>query len=443
MLSKLNVEQIARETKFYKANPRKVSITNLMLSFFSMALIGKNEYSKWAEYIGTLIEDTVSKVALWKRMNKEQVQCLQAILEETFKIKVYQKYLSSKNDRVLFSPFGEVYLQDSTIISLPDELSELYKGSVSKGKQKSSIRIQAIYGLLSGTFKEFNLGSFTENDQGASGGIINILKPGDLIIRDLGYFVLKVFKQIDLIKAFFLSRYRYGVNIYDAKTGKQISLSEILKQDIVDIEVLIGASERLKCRLVAVKLPVHIAAERRRKAKNNRDKRLNHNKEYMESLSWSIFVTNIDKQVWSPEKIIKAYRIRWHIEIIFKGWKSHFNIVALVPEPPKTNRSSEKYLELYKHRIDSVIYMMLIFIIMFQVHIYTNLVFKIFLKHKKLISLLKLCSYIAAHKERIFACEAIDELEKEIAYYTTFEKRRKRNNHLEMCMDVFDYQSIN
>ena len=302
MLSKLNVEQIARETKFYKANPRKVSITNLMLSFFSMALIGKNEYSKWAEYIGTLIEDTVSKVALWKRMNKEQVQCLQAILEETFKIKVYQKYLSSKNDMVLFSPFGEVYLQDSTIISLPDELSDLYKGSVSKGKQKSSIRIQAIYGLLSGTFKEFNLGSFTENDQVASGGIVNILKPGDLIIRDLGYFVLKVFKQIDLIKAFFLSRYRYGVNIYDANLYNNVS---------------------------------------------------------------------------------GAY--------------------------------------LYK----SCFY------------------FKIFLKHKKLISLLKLCSYIAAHKERIFACETIDDLEKEIAYYTTFEKRRKRNNHLEMYMNVFDYQGIN
>jgi hypothetical protein len=37
----------------------------------------------------------------------------------------------------------------------------------------------------------------------------------------------------------------------------------------------------------------------------------------------------------------------------------------------------------------------------------------------------------------------IDELENEVAYYTTFEKRRKRNNHLEMFMDVFDYQIIN
>ena len=108
-----------------------------------------------------------------------------------------------------------------------------------------------------------------------------------------------------------------------------------------------------------------------------------------------------------------------------------------------TFRNSEKYLELYKQRTDSVIYMKLIFIIMFKVHIYTNLVFKIFHKHKKLISMLYLCSYIAAHKERIFACETIGTLEKEIVYYATIEKRRKRNNHLEMFMDVFDYQIIN
>jgi len=96
VLSKLNVEQKARETKFYKASPRKVSITNLMLSFFSMALTGKNGYSKWAEHLAILIGDTVSKVAIWKRMNKEQVDCLHTILEEVFKNKVYQHYLSSK-----------------------------------------------------------------------------------------------------------------------------------------------------------------------------------------------------------------------------------------------------------------------------------------------------------------------------------------------------------
>lgn len=407
-----------------------------------MALSGKNFYSKWAEYLGLLIDDTVSKVALWKRMNKSQVLCLKLILEETFRIKVSHQFLTNKNNTILFSPFGKVYIQDSTIISLPDELCELYKGSVSKGKQKSSIRIQAIFDLLSGCFREFSLGSFTENDQSAASDIVHLLQPGDLVIRDLGYFVLNAFKKIAAANAYFLSRFRYGINIYDVNTGKRIQLLEMLNRGILDTRVLIGADVKFECRIVAIKLPEHIVAERRRKAKKDRDKRLNHSEEFMDLLSWSIFITNIDKKLWAADMIMKAYRLRWHIEIIFKGWKSHFNIASLVPEGPKSNRNSKKYLSLYKNRIDSVIYMILLFIIMFQINIYVLFVEKIFQKYQKLISIVKLCSYIADHKERLFACTQIDELEKGIVYYATYEKRLKRKNHLEMYIDLFDYQII-
>ncbi len=439
-LSDLDIETIAWDTEFYKISPRKISITNLLLGFFRMALTGTNGYHIWAGYLRELTGVTVSRVALWKRMGKEQRDCLQSILEQTFRVKLRVHLLAGKNSQALFSPFGEIYLQDSTIISLPDQLKQYYKGSVSKGSQKSSMRLQAIYGLSSGTFKEFSLGSFTDNDQGASGNIIKLLKPRDLIIRDLGYFVLKVFRQVASAGAFFLSRYRYATNIYDAHTGEQIQLGQVLKGSSVDIEVLAGAKEKLPCRLVAVKLPDHVAAERRRKAKEDRDKRLNHSKEYMESLSWAIFITNIDPQVWGPREILKAYRVRWHIEIIFKGWKSHLNMVDLVPEAPKANRNQEKYLWRYKCRLDSAILMMLIFIVIFQVSIYTNLGFKIWQNCGKLISTLKLYAYIAHQKEKILKCIDLEDLETDIAYYATYDKRRKRLNHLERLLQLFDYQ---
>ena len=369
-------------------------------------------------------------------MGKEQRDCLQAILEQTFNIKLSVRFVAGKNSQMLFSPFGEIYLQDSTIIALPEEL----KDYLSKGRQKSSIRLQVIYALFLGSFREFGMGSFTDNDQGASGGIIKLLKQGDLVIRDLGYFVLNVFSQIASVGALFLSHLRYGINIYDAHTGQQIQLKEVLKDSIIDRQVLLGAKEKLPCRLVAVKLPDHVAAERRRKAKEDRDKRLNHSKEYMESLGWAIFITNISAQVWSPEQILKAYRIRWHIEIIFKGWKSHLNMARLVPEAPKANMNQEKYLSLYKYRLDSTILMMLIFIIIFQINIYTSLGFKIWQKSGKLISSLKLCAYIADLREKILECFSLEDLESDIAYNATYEKRRKRLNHLERLFQILEYQ---
>lgn len=439
-LSELNVEKIAMDTKFYKVSPRKTSITNLMLAFFFMALTGKNGYHTWAKNLGKLIGGTVSKVALWKKIGKEQRDCLQAILEQTFHIKLCVRFVAGKNSQVLFSAFGEIYLQDSTIIALPEALKDYYKGNVSKGRQKSSMRLQVIYALFSGSFKEFGIGSFTDNDQGASGGIIKLLKQGDLVIRDLGYFVLNVFRQIASGGAFFLSHLRYGINIYDAHTGQQIQLKDVLKDSIIDRQVLLGAKEKLRVRLVAVKLPDHVAAQRRRKAKNDRDKRLKHSTEYLESLGWFVFITNIAPQVWSPMEILKAYRLRWHIEIIFKGWKTHLNMAHLVPEAPKANRREEKYLSLYKYRLDSTILMMLIFIIIFQINIYTSLGFKIWQKFGKLISSLKLCAYIADLREKILECFSLEDLETDIVYYATYEKRRTRLNHLEKLFQLFDYQ---
>ena len=342
---------------------------------------------------------------------------------------------------VLFSPFSNVYIQDSTIISIPDELSSFYKGSVSKGKQKSSVRIQTIYELKKGKYIEFDLGSFTDNDQGSSGKITKILKKGDLIIRDLGYFAIKVFKKIAEMDAYFLSRYKYGVNIYDKTTKEKLSLRDILNKNFVDINVIIGKEEQLHCRMVAIKISDAIANTRRRKAKQNRNKRVNYSAEYYFSLGWVIYITNVKRDIFECKKIMAAYRFRWLIEIIFKAWKSNFNIVKLVPEKPKANKNSKTDLKNYKHRIDTVIYMMLIFIVIFQIKIYLHFVFMIIEKYQKLISLLKLSEYVAINIERIFKSNNLNEFEVAIAYYTTYEKRKKRKNYLErfLLSDSYEY----
>ena len=115
-------------------------------------------------------------------------------------------------------------------------------------------------------------------------------------------------------------------------------------------------------------------------------------------------------------------------------------MARLVPEAPKANRNGEKYLRLYKYRVDSTILMMLIFITIFQVSIYTILGFKIWQKYHKLVSTLKLYAYIANQREKILECIDLEDLEPQIAYYATYEKRRKRLNHLERLMQVFNYQ---
>lgn len=400
-----------------------------------MSLANLSSLHDWAGYLAGLIGDTVSKQAIWKRVNGNLLPCLKSILIKAFQSQIDSHYLTCKIGSSL-SHFGRVLIQDSTTIKLPDILINFYKGNKSKGKQKSVMRAQVVYELLSGTFKTFSIGSYTDNDQGAAGEIIQTLKKGDLVIRDLGYFVIRTFKNIAEAGAFFLTRFKFGCNIYCPVAGNNMKLLDLLKKNIVDIDILLGAKEKFDCRLVAIKLPEKVAAEKRRKAKSDRDKRLNHSKEYMELLGWAIFYTNVSREVWDYKEIIEVYKTRWYIEIIFKGWKSHFNIDKLIPTKPSKKKIKDIDVERYRMRVETVIYTMLIFIILFYIHFYIYFAGTIYKNKGILISYLKVCSYIKKHKDRIMFSVDWEQFRKEISYYTAYEKRKKRQDFLELHLEL-------
>jgi hypothetical protein len=119
------------------------------------------------------------------------------------------------------------------------------------------------------------------------------------------------------------------VSVFDAQTGQPLDLEAQLQPgQAFDRQVLLG-TEKLPVRLVAQPVPEALANERRRKAKTNRDRRLNPGKRKLYLLGWNIFVTNVARAVWPAKALQPIYRLRWRIEIIFKAWKSHLGLRQL------------------------------------------------------------------------------------------------------------------
>jgi hypothetical protein len=99
----------------------------------------------------------------------------------------------------------------------------------------------------------------------------------------------------------------------------------------LNIVILVGAQERLPVRLVALRLPAPLAAQRRRRARANarRDRALRLTKRYLKLLDWTILLTNVTPSQLSAQQPLEAYSCRWQIEVLFKTWKSHFQLGRL------------------------------------------------------------------------------------------------------------------
>jgi hypothetical protein len=221
-------------------------------------------------------------------------------------------------------------LQDSTVKALPEHLATVFPGAANGRKRRyASLKIQFVCDLLSAKALHVSLSGFTRNDQAAAPDILKMLRPGDLILRDLGYFVLKVFERIALKNAFFLSRYRHGVNLYDPQTLQPLDLLKLLRPDQgLDRQVLLG-HEKVAVRLVARPVPEALANRRRRQAQTNRDRRTQPSANHLRLMAWNIFITNVPRSVWPAKALQPIYRLRWRIEIIFKAWKSHLGLQQL------------------------------------------------------------------------------------------------------------------
>lgn len=173
------------------------------------------------------------------------------------------------------------------------------------------------------------------------------MKKGDLVIRDMGYFVMPTFRKIIEKHADFISLCKYSVSIFHNTTFETICLAKLIKNKrIIKMRVLIGAKEQLPCTLVAIKVPDKIANARRRMAKKDRDRRKRYTDERLEFLGWDIFICSMNEI--DAKEIQKIYSLRWYIEIIFKSWKSGLKLEANLPRQLKyvNIAEAEIYLQL-------------------------------------------------------------------------------------------------
>ena len=417
---KKSINKLARFTGFIERSKGKISAYNLILGFMHMVSKGLKTYESLASEIAVLSGKSLSKQAVEERMNPKTENMLRLFFEEKLS-SILQDSTVGKTTR-LKGKFKSIKIDDSTIINLPAELSGFFPGNVSRGEKKSQVKIHALYNFTDNTFPFLHLHSFTENDQSLSPNVLGHLESGDLILRDLGFQVLSVQKQFIEQEIYFVSKKKFGIRVFDVNTGEEIKLlTHLRKKGWFDKEVLVGKTDQLKMRLVISPLAPGKTGERRRNARKDRDRRCNHSLAYYELLGYSVLITNVPKEKCSRKEIGELYGLRWRIETIFKSWKSHLSLEKIIPKHCKNI-----------HRIKCYLYLMLLYILLFQM---------VWMNHytsgrknkgnKCQLSILKLAKFFAQHLSIILEAAQTNKLEKQLFKQCEYEKRNDRETTME------------
>ena len=311
---------------------RKFSAQGFLLTLFKAILSGKASFNEMADRLGGFEPFQMSKQAFWKRVNPRSIAFLLDALATSLQLRTLNP---SRISSSLRERFGRILVEDSTTHRLHPSNSDHSPGHGNGRSKTSLLKVDVTLDLISGSCVQSALHSGTQQDKEIGKDLVDLIREGDLVLRDMGYFVIAEFALIARLLASWLSRVPVSVIIRDLSGRKIEDRLRSCQSDRWDGEVLLGEKEKHRCRIIAVRASQEVARRNLKEASEraaSRGKTLS--KAQRERCHWHLLVTNLSANELSVREAGELYRCRWKIEILFRAWKQGMNI------QPALNRRS-------------------------------------------------------------------------------------------------------
>ena len=332
------IEQIARETGFVERESKFGGIEFLGImtqGLFAEPDASLNRMASMAKEINPELK--ISGPGIHQRIDKTGLAFLRKLLSKALELSISKEIDGSIPS--LFENFQSVYLLDSTITPLPDNLSAIWKGSGGDGP-RAVMKLQLMLDYISGKYVNIAPTDGVTPDQSYITEAVKLLNSGDLLIFDLGYFKREALFDISAAGAYFLSRLNHQLGLYkEDKSGRPTKfdlvkkLKKKQKQGVGACEFEVWISDdasKPKMRVIAERVPEKVANERRRKIREKAKKKgYTPSAKYLFLQGWSLYITNAGAELLPAASVSIVYGTRWQIELVFKAWKSYHGLTEL------------------------------------------------------------------------------------------------------------------
>ena len=348
------IDLLAHKTKF-------VQRTGLLGGFTFLCLLAFNTDALAFESLNDLTVKLeldhgicIKKQSLDGRFNQYAVSFLTTALSELFN----KQLADGKSLLMSCDQFKRILIKDSVCFQVDKSLSTYYPGSGGSGSA-ASVRVQFEYDLVSGKIVDLSLNAFNDQDATNSALTLDVVREGDLVIRDLAYMHFSVLQGILRNLGDFLCRLQANKHVYQLQGKKIVELdfSRIVRSmtsagiDKFEEKVFLDRQMTLQVRLFVYLLPEMVYQERMRKANLNAQKKGRQvGKEFKARARLNLLITSASDKLLDIENAWKAYKLRWQIELVFKTWKSLWKI--------------DKIKKVKKERLECYIYAKLFIIVL-------------------------------------------------------------------------------
>jgi hypothetical protein len=316
-------DRLARQTGFIQ---RKVKwdgysfIQTLVLGFLSRPEASYSQLSQTAAAVGV----NISNQGLEQRFTETAATFVYEVLQ----VMVAQVVRARCNPFRVLDSFRGIYIRDSSVISLPNSLVDVWRGVGSKSGETAALKLHVNLDFQTGQVHGPIVQEARAHDQTSSFQTERL--PADALhLADLGYFNLDRFAEDNAAGVFWITRLKLSTNVYSSD-GQPLNLVGWLstsEEPLVERQVYLGKEHRLPCRLIAVRVPQEVADRRRQALKEwARKKQKPISAMRLKLADWTVVVTNVPDERLSAHEVLTLLRVRWQVELLFKVWKSYLKV---------------------------------------------------------------------------------------------------------------------
>jgi hypothetical protein len=311
------LEHLARISGLIRRRSRKFSAEGFLLSLIQCVTRGTSSFHHLALSLAGFEQDSMSRQAMFQRLSPASTSFLVRVLREI--LSSGTRALISTSDAL---PFGRILVEDSTVISMAKSNAHHFPNNGNGKVATAGCKINLVTEAVSGMPVDAALHDARSPDQSIAFDLPDECLPGDLILRDRGYFSYDALQTIERRNAFWISRLPASVASFDAEGVELEVVLRSTSSDHLEMDLWLGRHRAHRCRLVATRLDKKKTEKnRRQRCRESRRRGVTPSRKALIHDEWSLLLTNLPEEQVTARQIYQLYSIRWSIEIQFRAMK--------------------------------------------------------------------------------------------------------------------------